>query len=346
MLKGYLAGWRLVACLVWVFLLGIHLAPSAHGKDWDPRLKQALEQSYSGQAQNGLTLVKAYQKENPRDPNGYFVEAMVKEWQAGLGPANHREVYSELVKIYGKANQMAFFLWEKDPENVDRLVDLGNSYFLLARIYGQQGKKLKAGLTGKKCQRHLEKALEMAPERWDIYLPLGAFHFFAGNTPDYWKPIRALLGIKGEKDVGLKELKQSLKGNHPYIFNSYYALMEIHQKAEKNWQEALKYWAFFAENFPNNPLVALKKAQILELKDRREAIAAYLAFAEACQSQKTCAKKFVYLAYSQAGRLHHDLKEPGPAKQYYQLALKWDPGDYPDRRKEIQAWQQVLAQEP
>ena len=340
-LRSY--AWRGILLGIW--FLGVLFCPSiAPAKTWDPRLKTALQYCYAGNPAAAVPLIQAYQKEHPRDPNGLFVAAMVEEWQAGLGPQNHRRVYPDLIKIYQQANRLAFHLWEKNPEDVDALVDFGNSYFLLARLYGKNGSKMKAGLTGKKSQKHLEKAMALDPARSDALLPIGAFHYFAGNTPDYWKPLKAMFGIKGDKEEGLAELKRALEGEHPYVWNANYALMEIYQNSEKNWREAMKYWKVFADRFPQNPLVNLKYAQILELKDKQEAVQAYLNFAAACEGpQLQCPKKFVFYAYSQAGRLLEDLGQKTAAKQRYEQSLQFDPGDYPERIEQIQQWLQALG---
>lgn len=322
-----------------IFLLLASWVPKAWSKEWDPRLIQAMELAFAANPDPGEAMIRTYIQEHPRDPNGLFVLAMVLEWKYGLSKENHFAAYPELEKIYKKANQMAFYLWEKKPEDVDTLIDLGNSYFLLARIYAKQGSHVKAGLTGKKCQKHLKKALEKDPQRLDALVSTGAFNYFAGNTPKFWEPLKRMFGIKGDKQEGLTQLQRASQGNHPYVWTAKYALLEIYSDPEKNYPKALEILEEFKKTFPENPMVPLKRAWILERQDPLQGAQAFIEFADSCSEKfAVCPPKLEFFAYSQAGEIFLKQGRYSEARKYLLKSLEKDPKNYPDRRGLVFLW--------
>jgi len=317
---------------------------SLQAKEWDPRLIQAMELSFSGFPENAEPLIQTYVKEKPLDPNGLFILAMVLEWKYGLSGRNHHRAYLDLEKIYKQANRMAFHLWEKNPEDVNALINLGNSYFLLARIYAKRGSILKAGLTGKKSQKHLQKALEKDSSRLDALVAVGAFNYFAGKTPKFWEPIKRMFGIKGDKDQGLAQLQRAGTGNHPYAWNAKYALLEIYSNPEKKYQKAMGILADFEEAFPQNPVVPLKRAWILEKQEPLRGARAYLDFAENCSVKyASCQPKLKTFAYSQAGKVFLEAGKYLEAQHWLVKSLEVDPKNYPDLTAKIYLWQGEAA---
>jgi hypothetical protein len=322
------------------FLFLLLLVPTGvEAKEWDPRLQQALSLSYGAQIPMALEVIESYRKDNPDDPNGLFVEAMVLEWKAGLGEDNHENIYPDLIEKYKQANQLAYHRWKEKPQDPDTLTDLGNSYFLLARMYGKKGARMRAALTGRKSEEYLKKAISLKPNRRDILLPLGAFHYFAGKAPLIWRSFMTALGIYGDRDRGLRELKMSAQGDHPYAWNARYALVEFNYLLEENWDEALLWLKTFEKAFPKNPAVKMKRAQIYAKKEPMAGIKNYLELIEACQGGEfQCPKKLIYYAYSQMGLIYLSLERPDAALKNFENALKWDTGQYAHYSKKIKQW--------
>ncbi len=143
----------------------ILMSPSLWAREWDPRLLESSQLVYQGNAAQADKVIEEYRAEYPLDPNGYFVKGVILEWRAALEGRNPAGVQREIVKLYEKAADNAFQLWNQDQENVDRMIDLGNADIFLARKYADVGENFKAVLTGKKCQKYLEGALKKDPNR-------------------------------------------------------------------------------------------------------------------------------------------------------------------------------------
>jgi antitoxin component HigA of HigAB toxin-antitoxin module len=318
---------------------------SIEAKQWDPRLLQASRLAYQGNYQQAESLIDTYIQEDSEDPNGLFIKATVLEWKATLTAQPEKPAQQKILEIYKEANQLAFQNWNHDPENVDFLIDLGNSYLFLGRKYAETGSLFKAVLTAKKCQRHLEKALKLDPTRVDGLLALGAFHYLADNTPKELAVFKAILGIKGSKTEGLAELQKALTGDHPFTIDTQFVLLFIYMDYEKNYDQALKILGELEKQFPENPEMKLKRARIYEKQDKLKGANGFLSLAQWCeQKQERCHQNYLFQAYYNAGRLFKDLEQNSKAKELFAKALNHDAHLYPTLTAEAFYWPGLIDQ--
>lgn len=312
---------------------------SLWARDWDPRLLQASQLIYQGEAAKADAVITEYMGDNPVEPNGYFVKGVVIEWKAALEGRDPAGVQREIVKLYERASENAFQLWNQDQENPDRMTDLGNAYIFLARKYADVGENLKAVLTGKKCQKYLEGALKKDPNRTDGLLSLGGFHYLAGSSSPALSGLKGLLGIKGTKEQGLAELKKSLNGNHPFVNDTYYALMFVNMDHEKNYDQAFYYLGELSKKFPNNPELKYKRGVIAEKQEKVQGAQEFAAFAKWCEANaESCNKTYLFLASFHAGRLFNDVGQKSLAKEYFSKAAATQSLVYPQMAVQALLW--------
>lgn len=317
-------------------------------RTWDPRLNQISDLAYSGNTEQAAALAQSYLKENPEDPNAYFMRAMVYDWKRNLSDGPGEDLKEKSYQLYKKGNQIAFFLWEKNPDNPDALIDLGNSYILLGRIMTDQGKWFRAIMTAKKGPKHLEKALALAPERTDGLMTLGVFHFVADNTPPAAAPFKKLFGIKGSETEGLRELKKALTGNHPFKNDALVALYYMHFNFDKKYTEAAKYVDLLAQKFPDNPQWPFAKAEIAEKQNKALAITAYLEVVDWCEQKhpNRCAKKYLYDSLYRAGMLAKVQKRYDEAMAHLQKSIATGLTDHPHQHAQALIWMGEMSTDP
>lgn len=320
-------------------ILCLFFSHSLWARDWDPRLLEASQLIYQGNASKADVVITEYMNENPVEPNGYFVKGVIIEWKAALEGRDPGGVQREIVKLYEKAADNAFQLWNQDQDNPDRMTDLGNAYIFLARKYADTGENLKAVLTGKKCQKYLEGALKKDPNRSDGLLSLGGFHYLAGSTSSALAGFKSLLGIKGTKEQGLAELKRSLNGNHPFVNDTLYALMFINLDHEKNYDQATFYLGELEKKFPNNPEMKYKRGVIAEKQDKAKGAQVFADFSKWCEANATnCNKTYVFMSSYHAGRLFNDVGDKTKAKEYFAKAIVNNTNAYPQLAGEALFW--------
>jgi len=316
---------RVLSLTLLIIIVFLFVSRPGWSKEYDPRLLQSSKLAYQGNWREAEALIQQYLAENPMDPNGLFVKGVVLEWKMGLDGEKWWEAQRKMLEVYQEANDMAFQLWNRDQENVDRLIDLGNSYMFLGRKYSDNGSWLKAVLTAKKCQKHLEKALKLDPNRVDGLLALGGFHYVADNGPKALGPFKALLGISGTKAQGLAELKKSLTQQHPFFYDTQMVFIQLYYDLEKNYPEALNALSVLEKEFPDNPEFKFRRARIYEKQDPKKGIEEYLKFAQWCETQREkCHTNYSFLAYYDAGRLSMGLKDSAKTKLYLAKALQYD----------------------
>ncbi|MDX1387347.1 MAG: hypothetical protein R3257_07125, partial [bacterium] len=124
-----------------VFIPVLVLFPvfQAHSRSWDPRLLQISDLAYQGQIQQAAVLADQYLQENPQDPNAYYFRAMVYDWERNLTDKDPEALKDKSLQYYKEGSNLAFHLWNKDRENVDKLIDIGNGYIFYGRILSDKG---------------------------------------------------------------------------------------------------------------------------------------------------------------------------------------------------------------
>lgn len=325
------------------FFLG--LASSLQAREWDGRLLESSQKVYQGNGAQALSLINQYIAENPLDPNALFVKAVILEWKTALEGKNPDSVQGEVLKIYEQASDMAYQLWHQDPENVDRLIDVGNGFLFLGRKYADVRSNLKAVLTAKKSQKYFDAALKKDPNRTEGLLALGGFHYLAGTTSASLAPFKVLLGIKGSKEEGLSEMKKSLTGNHPFVNDTLYALIFINMEHEKNYEEAFRYQGEMEKKFPDNPELKYKKGIISEKQDKTKGANAFVEFSKWCEAHSDkCHKTYLFSAYYNAGRLYKDVGDKSKAKENFAKAIMNNTNVYPQLAAEALYWPGLIEE--
>ncbi len=329
-----------------VFLiLPFFLAGSLSAKEYDPALSEASRLAYEGKVQQAEPIINTYIQNHPEDPNGLFIKVVVLDWKARFNAEPLEPAQQRMLEISKQANDLAFQNWHKNPDNIDALIDLGNSYIFLGRKYADVDSWLKAVLTAKKCQQHLEKALKLDPNRVDGLMALGGFHYFAGNTPPGAAPFKTLFGIKGTKTQGLTEVKRSIQGKHPFVLDAKYALFYITFDNEKNYDEALRLLAELDAELPENPELKFKRAEVYEKQGKLKGAEGFLALAQWCEGKPgRCHPNYLFLAYYHAGRLLKDEGQNEKAKTYFAKALPFDAHLYPNLTAEALYWPGLIEQ--
>ena len=71
----------------------------------------------------------------------------------------------------------------------------------------RQSNWLRAYWYGKDGINYLKKVVAVDPNYYDAYFGLGLYHYYADVIPQFVKMVTAILGIEGDRERGLKELR-------------------------------------------------------------------------------------------------------------------------------------------
>ena len=286
-----------------------------------PALSQSMDHFYNGHIEDGYRIINGYIRENPEDPMGYFIRGTGGEWEQKLRNLRGK-IDKKIIDDYQAANQLAFQAYSRDPHNVDTLIALGNSYMRLGKKWGDVGKWMRAALISKKSHKHLQKAIEQDPERWDAYFSLGAFHYFAANLPGGAKPFASLLGIKGDRQQGIKEITSG--ATHPNLLqaDAIYLLKYVYRK-EDAYDRVFTLLQDLHRRYPDNAEIAYEIAVTYgDLKQPKKGIDYLTAFLNTCdiaeRTNATCHDRYRFLSLELMGNFHRDLGNTQAALVAYQ----------------------------
>lgn len=147
---------------------------------------------------------------------------------------------------------------------------LGAFSFTIDRSY------LKALRHGKKAYQHQRALVDEDPEFWDSYLTVGTYEYVFGNIPWYLKWIATLAGYRGSEERGFEYLVLAAE-KAMFVDNDARVLIMGFYVREKYYEYALQVALQLHKQYPENFLLHLNQAQILErMRERQRAVETYL----------------------------------------------------------------------
>lgn len=297
----------------------------------DPALQRGIDLAYNAQFGEAERVLNNYISSHPQDPLGYLMLGTTLDWKQKLTDAGNLD--PTIISTYDKASYMAFLQWDKDQDNIDKMVNLGNSYMYLAKKWLDQKKNARAGLVLKKCQKHMEKALEKDPNRHDASLAIGIFNFYAAHVPPGLSFIAGLLGISGNEAKGLQYMQAT--ANNPNLFqnDALFILAYSMANTKKNYAAARTYLNRLASKFPNNSQFTLFKGEYA-MRGKQYAVAKgdFEQFFAFCGSHPAlCSKNNKFLAHYYLGTTLVEMGNHAAGLKELEEAEKADQGRHADR---------------
>ncbi|EKD42673.1 MAG: hypothetical protein ACD_73C00064G0002 [uncultured bacterium] len=259
-----------------------------------PELSRAMDLTYNVQFDEAENLLNGYIAANSQDPMGYVIRGTMWDWKQLVN--NMRGALNEkILADYERANKIAFLQWDKDQENVDKMINLGNSYLFLSKKWLDLDKTSRAGLILKKCQKHLDEAAQKDPTRYDAYMANGIFNFYAANIPPGMSMLAGLLGISGNEKLGVDLVLKS--ADNPNLFQNHalFVLTYMYGQTKKNYVMAQVYLDRLMAKFPGNPhFLFLKGEYAFRANEFEKSRQAFAEFENFC-STHTCVQNYKFL---------------------------------------------------
>ena len=202
----------------------------------------------------------------PDDPRGYHFESSIYLWYY-LGGNNKDDLdsfekYSDLTLEKGDA------LLDKNEKNEMALYFLGANYNYRAIAFGKAGNFLDAAWATKKSETYLNQSLEINPARTDAYLGLGLYNFAIAQIPASFKWALNLVGISGEKDLGVKYLETVAEGGKYAKVEAKYYLAQIDMDFLIDYESSAAILKKLIRKYPGNILFNYSYAVLL-MKQRK-----------------------------------------------------------------------------
>ncbi len=159
--------------------------------------------NYEGADQRFDQLVRNF----PDNPAGYMYKAEVIWWKSLSDPTNNA-LESQFHRYTNEAVRTGEALINRDPKDFYAWYFLASTYGNKTRFYVTVTKSyLGAMQAGMKGRFYNEKSLALKPDCVDCLIGTGSFNYFSGALPAVIKPFAWMLGARGDREEGLKELE-------------------------------------------------------------------------------------------------------------------------------------------
>jgi tetratricopeptide (TPR) repeat protein len=230
-------------------------------KETDSLVNVGVNYIYNVEFGKANEIFKQIQKIEPNNPAGYFLDAMVEYTQIHMFPYSKKVDDVFYLKI-NKVIEMADKLLQKDDMDLNALFFKGGAIGFRGRVNEKRNNYLAAATDGKEAFDILIKCYQKAPNNHDIMLGTGIYNYFAEALPEKMpllKPI-VLFFPKGDKKIGLLQLKAaSYKSRYSQV-EAKIALIQIYESFENQPYEALQLAKNLFSKYPNNPYFHKKVA--------------------------------------------------------------------------------------
>jgi tetratricopeptide (TPR) repeat protein len=191
-------------------------------------------------------------------------------------PVKERDAFFQAIE---KSEFLANEILKKNPRNKDARYFLGTASGLRSSFAITIDHALREAFSnGNKAFFSAKQLIDEDPGYYDAYLTLGIYEYVADNIPWYWKWMAFVLGLRGDKQLGMKYLKLASE-KAPSVNNESALVLMVFKVREEKYMEALQLARNLHIKFPRSFIFALNVAQILKLAGQRDQ--ATLAFLEA-----------------------------------------------------------------
>ena len=239
-------------------LLGLWLPAAAQGllethPDLGRQLREGLQLLYGYDLDRADRVFSQMVIDHPDRSIGYVYRAEIFWWKALLDKRNKRlarsfERYTNQAIDKGKAllkkDEGDFYAWlylAKAHANRSRFkVTVTRSY-------------LGAMLAGLRGRYHNQQAAELRPGYIDCLIGIGGFNYFSGALPAVIKPFAFLIGVRGDREEGLRQLETVAQKGEYGQTTAKIVLLGVYY-SERRFDDYSDLLFRMIDQFPSNPV--------------------------------------------------------------------------------------------
>ncbi|WP_340103796.1 tetratricopeptide repeat protein [Rhodohalobacter sp. 8-1] len=235
---------------------------------FEEKLEYAIEQFYQTRWSKSKELFDDLKAEHPTDPRPHFFESMMPFWEYFF---IHQK--SELADKFLNQSERAVDLSEQrlannpsDTTMVFLLSGLHGYRSLVAASEKEYRIAMQSGVTGFTYTRQL---LSIDSNRPDAQIGRGMFYYMVGSIPGEVRWLTNLAGIRGDIEMGFRELEKAAESDNAVRYDAMMMLMYLHEK-EKEITKAVEYAERLTDRYSENVIFLYKAAELYELLGNTE----------------------------------------------------------------------------
>lgn len=218
---------------------------------------QALDDLYNFKFEKAEQQFRWLKQKYKWHPLPYFLMGLIEWWK--IMPDLTNKQYDDTFLAY---MDTTIFVSENlyknhPPYKVESMFFLAAAYGFKGRLYSEEERKnwTKAAAAGKQALNYLEKSKGYHSLSPELLFGDALYNYFSVWVPENYPSLKPVMWLfpKGDKALGLKQLKE-------VSYNAFYTrteamvwLMRIQNSYENNKQEALHLSSYLNKTYPDNP---------------------------------------------------------------------------------------------
>lgn len=217
------------------------------------QLREGLQRLYHYDLDQADRVFAQMVKDHPDRPIGYVYLGEIFWWKALLDKRNKR-----LARSFEKHTRQAIdkgkALLKKDDTDFYARLYLAKAYANRSRYkVTVTSSYLGAMLAGLKGRYHNDLAAELRPDYIDCLIGIGGFNYFSGALPAVIKPFAFLIGARGDREEGLRQLETAAEKGEYGRTTAKIVLLGVYY-SEKRYDDYSDLLFRMIEQFPSNPV--------------------------------------------------------------------------------------------
>lgn len=218
---------------------------------------QALDDLYNFKFEKAEQQFRWLKQKYKWHPLPYFLMGLIEWWK--IMPDLTNKQYDERFLAYMDTTVLVSEnLYKNHPAyKVESMFFLAAAYGFKGRLYSEEERKnwTKAAAAGKQSLNYLEKSKGYHSLSPELLFGDALYNYFSVWVPENYPSLKPVMWLfpKGDKALGLKQLKE-------VSYNAFYTrteamvwLMRIQNSYENNKQEALHLSGYLNKTYPDNP---------------------------------------------------------------------------------------------
>lgn len=246
---------------------------------YEQKLERGIEYFYQTDWDHAASIFNDLKLKDESDPRAYFFHAMIPFWKYFFG-GNSSGAATDFLNRSEKAIGISSKRLNDNPHDTTMVLMLSGLYgyrSLVAASEKSYQTAIQSGMTGFRYTRQLLALDNQDPK---ALIGKGIFYYMVGTVPKELRWTTNIMGIKGDKEEGLKILEKAAT-SESYVSNDAKMILAYLYKKEEKYNKALEHIVDLCKRYEENIIFQFNYAEILEKMNRqKEAIKAYRAVAQ------------------------------------------------------------------
>jgi tetratricopeptide (TPR) repeat protein len=299
----------------------------------DGMITSILDDTYDCKFVEALSKTDKLIAAFPGNPEGYLYKSGIYWKMLEEGCVESKDsTKAEIRLLIDKACELSRRELDAHPNDIMAHFDCAGSLAYRAGSEAINHDWLAVMSDGIKAKEMLEKTIEIDPNFYDAYSGIGAFNYYAAHVPWYLKPLAFVIGLRGNEDEGIAQLKKAAQfGKHAKIEAAVFLATVVYVN-KQDYTEGAKLLLELHRQFPDN-LDFLRDLchDYYEMENFTEAIRCADAALSTDDPVGLCYRKSISYIRFYRGKSYEKLNKKDSAIADYEMVVKLDGDDYSGR---------------